>query len=123
MVADRFGIDFGYDEGDIWVGPECGGIVDDAHAVVGEFGCPLSADACAGGEEGEVGVLERVAFDDLDGVLFACEMDDLSRGARRSEELAVLEGEVSVLENALEFVSDGSGCTDDGDVHSGGSFQ
>lgn len=106
-------IDFGDNEGDVWLHAECGGIVYDDCAGSGGDGGELFGDAATGREESKLDTLEGIGFEFLDWDGFAAEEEGFADGASRGKESEGTDGEVSAFEDAEHFFANGACCAND----------
>lgn len=86
VVEGGLGVDFGDDEGDLWVHAEGRGVIDDDTSGLGGDGAEFFGDATTGGEEGDIDSLEGVFGEFFDDDVFTTEWEGLSGGAGRGEE-------------------------------------
>ena len=114
------GIDLGDDEGDVVVHAPLAAVVHDHRARLDEDGSEFRRSARTRGEESKVHLAfqsHHVLFRELDdGVRLAHEVDLLARASCGSEEIVVLDGELSFGQHFEELVADHAGRADDGDV-------
>lgn len=117
---DVFGVDFGNDEGNVFVHTPLAAVVDNDRARFDEYGSELFGRACACGEQCEIYFAREshnVFFGELDdGVGLAHEIDLFTRASCGCEQVIILDGKLSFREYFEELVAYHTGSADHGDV-------